>query len=97
MKTLLVSCRSPFLDDSKVYPPLGIMKLQAALNQWTDQEVHITDDYNLEYPHRFVGYDLIGLSVMTPQREEALNIYNTVRGLNPNAKIVIGGPHAKHY
>jgi hypothetical protein len=31
MRLLLVSCRSPFLQDDRIYPPLGLLYLKAAV------------------------------------------------------------------
>ena len=33
MKLSLVSCRSPFLDDDRIYPPLGLLYLKAAVHR----------------------------------------------------------------
>ncbi len=45
----------------------------------------------------FAGYDLIALSVMTPQAEYASWIAAAVRRDHPNARIMIGGSHARYY
>lgn len=59
--------------------------------------VDLIDEYDLTKPEIFEPYDLIGISVMTPQREESLNILNTIKKHYPNKKVAIGGPHALHY
>ena len=44
---LLMSCRSPFLDNDKIYPPLGNLYLhQVILNHRPNTLVSIQDDYN---------------------------------------------------
>lgn len=95
---LLMSCRSPYLDDAKVYPPLGILYLKSAAEQeLPGVNIDIRDDYDLDDPSIFKPYDLIGISVMTPQREESLKILNTIKTHYPDKKVAIGGPHAFHY
>jgi len=95
-KLLLLSLRSPYLDDSKVYPPLGILYLKSAVEQETSTEVDLLDDYDLTKPEVFEPYDVIGLSVMTPQRQEALRVLETVKKHYPDKIVAIGGPHALH-
>jgi len=86
------------MDDDRIYPPLGIMKLEASISKYMPEiKVSITDDYSLENPEIFEEYDVIGLSVMTPQREEARNIRDTIKDRWPDKDVIIGGPHARHY
>lgn len=96
-KLLLMSLRSPYIDDEKLYPPLGILSLKSAVEQKTSTDVIITDNYDLDCPSLFEKYKWIGMSVMTPQREEALKVLNTIKQHFPDKKVIIGGPHAKHY
>ena len=95
-KILLMSCRSPYIDDEKIYPPLGILYLKSVVEKNTDISVDLKDNYELK-PETFEDYDLIGISIMTPQREEALKILDTVKSNFPEKIVVGGGPHAKHY
>lgn len=95
-KIALVSCRSPYVDDDKVYPPLGILYLKSYVEKHTDVEVDLFDEYDLENPDQFKGYSHVGVSVMTPQRAESLRILNHVKKYT-DAKTIIGGPHALHY
>jgi len=95
---LLLSCRSPFLDDSKIYVPMANLYLKSYVEANTNANVTLGDDtYDLNNPEYFEPYDLIGLSVMTPQREEAEKILHTVKDKYPEKIVVIGGPHVKHY
>lgn len=95
---LLTSLRSPFLDDAKVYPPLGILKLEAMVAKHTSQvEVDVVDEYDDKEFTTFEPYDFVGLSVMTPQREEAVKLLHGIKSRWPKKKVIIGGPHAKHY
>lgn len=95
----LVSCRSPFLDDSKVYPPLGLLYLKSSLEeQMGDASVRLIDDYSLDRDSTdFFGLDAVGISVMTPQRDEAQKVIDFIRNRHPHLRIIGGGPHIKHY
>ncbi len=95
---LLISCRSPFLDDSKIYPPLGLLYLKAAVNkELPNVNVEITDDYDLKDPAMFDRFDAVGVSIMTPQRKEANDLLWAIKGRSPNKTVIAGGPHAFHY
>jgi len=95
---LLLSCRSPFLDDDKIYPPLANLYLQSAIKRTNPQvNVTVSEDYDSQDNKRFDGFDAIGVSVMTPQREEARRLLKTIKGLRPEAKTIVGGPHVKFY
>ena len=97
-KLLLTSLRSPYLDDAKIYSPLGLLYLKSAVeHEVKDVVVDLRDDYDLEYPSQLGGYDYVGLSVMTPQRQEASNVLKTIKEHYPQTKVIIGGPHALHY
>lgn len=96
---LLLSCRSPFLDDSKIYAPMANLYLKSFVNQYLPGvNVVLGDDgYNLSDPEYFKPYDCIGISIMTPQREEALKILHTIKGNYPEKVVIAGGPHVKNY
>ena len=95
-KVLLTSCRSDHLDSDKVYPPLGILYLKSAINAARPYvQVDISDE--LRPGDLNNNYDLVGVSVMTPQRAEAERVLRSVKEYNPNTKVAIGGPHAQHY
>jgi len=96
-RLLLMSLRSPYLDDEKVYPPLGILYLKSAVEKETNVKVDIADEYIPEKLDTFEPYDWIGLSVMTPQREEAINALKHIKTNYPEKKVIIGGPHVLHY
>ena len=87
----LIFPSSPFLIDQKVFPPLGIMYLSAYLKQegfsvqCLDMAFHNPD---------MAESDTIGISITTPQREEAYKLAEYYKG---QGKVMIaGGPHASH-
>ncbi len=98
MKLALVSCRSPFLDDDRIYPPLGLLYLKAAVHrELPDAEVTVTDSYDPADLSQFADADAVGVSVMTPQRAEASQLASALRARYPGKLLIAGGPHVKHY
>lgn len=98
MKLSLVSCRSPFLDDDRIYPPLGLLYLKSAVTAAVpDVEVTVVDSYDVDDPAQFADADIVGVSVMTPQRDEAQRIARSVRDNWPGKTLIAGGPHVRHY
>jgi len=95
---LLLSCRSPFLESDKIYPPLANLYLhQRLLNERPGVSVTISDDYDLnntDWLHQFDGF---GISIMTPQRDEAVKLLNFIKSNIPRARVFAGGPHPKYY
>jgi len=86
------------LDNDRIYPPLAILYLKSYINKHhPDVQVVIQDDYELEDFEKELEYDLVGISVMTPQRSEAMEVLTRIQKYSPKTKVAIGGPHAKHY
>ena len=99
---LRVWCGIPKAAAAGVYnfPPLGLMYLQAALEKKTANRCEIFDPTvgNLDYPEvekRLRAYDLdvVGISTFTHALPDVQMMINLVRRYNPDAKIVLGGPH----
>src|SRR3990167_7926523 len=100
MKNLLMlSLRSPYLDDSKIYTPMASLYLKAYLNKNApNTEVVLGDDEYSTTDFRWCeNYDAIGLSIMTPQRAEAYRLAHAIKLIFPNKTLIAGGPHVKHY
>lgn len=97
-RVLLISCRSPFLDDDRIYPPLANLYLHQAISEFMPEvKTDIIDDYSLKYIDWFQDYQIVGISIMTPQREEAHKLLKLIKQNRPDIKVIAGGPHAKHY
>jgi anaerobic magnesium-protoporphyrin IX monomethyl ester cyclase len=95
---LFVSCRAPFLDNDRVYPPLAGLYLKSYVAQeLPDVKFDLIDDYDLDNPEIFTGYDYVGISIMTPQKKEASKILEVIKMTHPEIKVIAGGPHVKHY
>jgi len=94
-----MSCRSPFLDDAKIYAPLANLYLKASINEkLPDVRVMLGDThYDLDNLDNFEPYDAVGISIMTPQRKEADQLARAITERFPDKIVIAGGPHAKHY
>jgi radical SAM superfamily enzyme YgiQ (UPF0313 family) len=97
VRVLLLSLKSEFLDDDRVYPPLGLLYLKSYVNAHVPEAIVEVDcDYFLEDAY-FAPYDIIGLSILTPQREEAKRVLDFVKERFPQKKVIAGGVHITHY
>lgn len=96
---ILLSCRSPFLDDSKIYCPLSNLYLKAYLGHYLPhvQVALGDDDYDLNALESLEPYDAVGISIMTPQRHEAMALARAIKQRWPTKTIIAGGPHVRHY
>jgi len=84
-------------------PPLGLLYLQAAVEQTRHQAVFL--DANLEgLSHEEAARqalacepDLVGVQAMTFTLRDALLTARAIKGLRPETKIIMGGPHPTLY
>jgi len=86
------------------FPPLGLMYIQAAIEKRSGYKAEIFDPVvdDLDYPEfenqlKRYPLDLVGISTYTHSLPDVQMTVNTVRKLNPNAKIVLGGPHCSMF
>lgn len=82
------------------FPPLALMYLQAAIEKRTQHRAEIYDAVvdDLDHPAFEEGlkkYDLdvVGISTYTHSLPDVQMSINAVRKINPNAHIILGGPH----
>lgn len=94
MNVLLSTMPAPLLDNEFVYPSLGVLYLQRALND-ADVNCDITDDFKFEEPHEYIDYDFMAASVMTPQRNDGARFLEIAEFLG--TKSIIGGSHPTFY
>jgi radical SAM superfamily enzyme YgiQ (UPF0313 family) len=88
MKICLIRCPSPFLIEDKLFPPLGLMAVGTCLERYNyDVTIHDGDGI----PR---GYDAYGFGPTAPEYGYALSVKETLSGLEPDAKFVIGGAYA---
>ena len=82
------------------FPPLGLMHIQAAVEKRSHYVAEICDPVvdDLDYPDfelmlKRYPLDLVGIEAYTHSLPDVQMTINLVRKLNPNAKIILGGPH----
>ncbi|MBF0193570.1 MAG: B12-binding domain-containing radical SAM protein [Magnetococcales bacterium] len=96
VKILLVSLRDNFLDSDRVMPPMGVMSLHSLmLDRGIESTIEI--DFDFDNIEKYISYSHIGISCMTPQRDQAYKILDKVKKKLPHIKVILGGPHAKYY
>jgi len=90
MKGCLVRCPSAFLIDERAFPPLGLMAVGAGLRQ-RGHDVTLYDgdlaDLPLDYPY-------YGFGPTSPEYPYAVDSMLRIKEANPDAKVILGGPHA---
>ena len=95
----LITPPSIFLLDERVFMTLGILKVAAVLEQ-AGIEVEMLDLSGVENYEEVVrdyasahGTSCYGLTATTPQMPAATKIYRAIRHIQPDARIILGGPH----
>jgi anaerobic magnesium-protoporphyrin IX monomethyl ester cyclase len=95
MKILLIS---PIIDQPESDPPTGLCYLQAYLDKmgFTDNKILcLHKSYKkIEDKIKELNPDIVGVSCFTEFRRSSLKIAKMAKGINPNIKVVLGGPHA---
>jgi radical SAM superfamily enzyme YgiQ (UPF0313 family) len=101
--TKIALVNSPLLEGAyrhPLFPPLGLAYLAAVLEQ-EDFEVRIMDCPVCEMNHEQLRADLasfeptlIGIASMTPTIPSALKSARVAKEACPDAKVIMGGPHA---
>ncbi|MEE2751134.1 MAG: radical SAM protein [Myxococcota bacterium] len=83
-----------------IFPPLGLQDIQASVEKFTPWKAEIYDPVldDLDYPDfeqelKRYPLDVVGISTYTHSLPDVQMSINTVRKLNPNATIILGGPH----
>ena len=86
------------------FPPLGLMYMQASVEARTSFRAEVYDPVvdDLDYPDfeaelKRYPLDLVGISAYTHSLADTQKTINTVRKLNSNATIVLGGPHCSMF
>ncbi len=95
----LINPPSSFLTDDRVFFASGLLYIAGvALEAGHEVEMHDLSGYK-DYQVRAqnIGqqqYDLYGLTATSPQFSYAVNILQSIKAVNPHARVVVGGPHA---
>jgi len=95
VRIVLIQPDSPWaIDPLASHPALGILYLSAYLKANGFKEVEVIDLTGGRFPSRTLSADIIGITAVTPQFDEAEHLMETLAELVPEARFVIGGPHA---
>mgnify|MGYP000170862640 CR=1 FL=1 len=88
-------------EERRHNPPLGILYLASYLENFTQHDVKVLDtqveelNYKLiEHRLRILKPDIVGLNVMSFTLIDALIVARIAKKINPETKVVVGGPHA---
>ncbi len=83
-----------------VFPPLGLQYVQASVEAHTPWKAEIYDPVldDLDYPDfeqqlKRYNLDVVGISAFTHCVTDVQLTVNAVKKINPNAKVILGGPH----
>ncbi len=88
----LIFPNSPFLISETVFPPLGIMYLSAFLKKHGVSVQCL--DLSLGHSLLDIKSKVVGISITTPQRDEAFKIVHELK--DKGYFLIAGGPHANH-
>lgn len=93
------------IEEERGYnPPLGILYIAGYLEKHTDFNVEVLDTQAEE-----IGYDrlkdiisaklpdVVGITAMTFTIIDVIQVIHLVKSINPNIKVVLGGPHVHIY
>jgi len=97
-KIALINPPSFFLTDDKVFSSLGLLSL-AAVAREAGHEVHVEDlagrkDYEQRAANLAGNFDLYGVTATSPQYGFAVRVLNSIKSIDKNSRVVVGGPHA---
>lgn len=100
LKILLINPPSDSVEDDRVEPPLGLMYIAAVLRKKNYGSVSILDltgrngEKAIQEAVSSIPFaDVYGISCLSSNYVYAKEMVGFIRSLNPEALIVIGGPH----
>ncbi len=103
-RVLLIKSRSNDPTSKQVNHPLGLMNIAAYLREKYGYEVRIedirvtgNDRFGLESMVRAFNPDVVGISALTFESNAISWIAESVKRVNANTPVLIGGPHATAY
>lgn len=102
----MITANAPqFAEEDGYYPPLGLLYVASYLEKFSSHAVEVIDsvvekitDYDeLERRIRRSNPDIVGIQMMTFTARDALLTARTVKKINKNITVVVGGPHPNIY
>ncbi len=95
-RLLLISLRDPYMDSDRIMPPLGVMSLHSYMLE-SGFESTIENDFDMRDMGRYRRFTHFGISCMTPQKEQAVQILHAIKNAWAEKTVILGGPHANFY
>lgn len=98
----LVQAETPrFVTTERGYsPPLGLIQIATCINQSRDHEAHILDAQvlglnfdEMKEEIKKINPDVLGMSAITFTLLDSLYIAEIAKEVNPEIKVILGGPH----
>ena len=101
LKNLIQAETPKFVTGSVGYsPPLGLLQIATCINKNTKHEAKVLDAQVLELgldgikrAIKKINPDIVGLSAFTFTLLDSMNIAQMAKEINPEIKVVFGGPH----
>ena len=96
MRIALINPNSPFLMNERVFPNMGLVRVATQLkNEKHDVKIFDFAGKNIDAIKYIANcYDIYGFSSTTPQFPYTMKLFKILKKYNPNARTIIGGPHA---
>jgi anaerobic magnesium-protoporphyrin IX monomethyl ester cyclase len=97
MKIAFIIPASPYLKDEKMMPPLGVLRLATFLESNNVESKIFNFAGNIDWESILTDslseFEYVGITALTPQLPNIIQICKFIRQNYPNIKIIIGGPH----
>ncbi|MBU1699471.1 MAG: B12-binding domain-containing radical SAM protein [Candidatus Eisenbacteria bacterium] len=101
----LVGNNPPIIEEERGYnPPLGLLYIAAHLEKFSSHEVSVIDAQvdELDYPKlkKIIATespDVVGITAMTFTLIDVIKTAELVKEVNPEIRVVLGGPHVHLY
>jgi anaerobic magnesium-protoporphyrin IX monomethyl ester cyclase len=94
-KIALINPPSPFLTNERVFPNIGLVRVATELDaNGHDVDLHDFAGRDPEGIKQIGDYDYYGFSSTSPQVPQAMNLLRKLKEAHPDARTIIGGPHA---
>jgi radical SAM superfamily enzyme YgiQ (UPF0313 family) len=102
----MITTNAPqFAEDDGYYPPLGLLYIASYLEKYSSHSIEVLDaivekitSYEvLEEYVRQKNPDVVGIQMMTFTARDALLTARTVKKIDKNIPVIVGGPHPNIY
>lgn len=100
MLVTLITPPSVFLLDERMFPNLGILKVASSLERAGWRVAHLDLSGYKNFANITAEYamttesNIFGITATSPQLPSTVEIAAAIKSVRPDAKIILGGPHA---